>query len=153
MPHTLDDIDKSILRALQDDAAGTVAEVAARAGVSQTPCWKRIKKLEERGFIKKRVALLDAEQLGLALVGFIRIRTNAHNQEWLDRFSKGVKLIPEVLECHRMTGDVDYLVKVALRDMADYDRVYKKLISLADMADVSASFSMERLKETSALPI
>ncbi|MEM1019927.1 MAG: Lrp/AsnC family transcriptional regulator [Sphingomonadales bacterium] len=149
----LDDIDRAILRALQDDASDTIAELAERAGVSQTPCWKRIKRLEKLGVIKKRVALLDANAIGLPLVGYIRIRTNEHNQAWLDKFSRAIQTIPEVTECHRMSGDVDYLVKVVVSDVADYDRVYKKLISTVDMAEVSASFSMERLKETTQLPI
>lgn len=149
----LDDIDRAILRALQDDASDTIAELAERAGVSQTPCWKRIKRLEKLGVIKKRVALLDANAIGLPLVGYIRIRTNEHNQAWLDKFSRAIQTIPEVTECHRMSGDVDYLVKVVVSDVADYDRVYKKLISTVDMAEVSVSFSMERLKETTQLPI
>jgi Lrp/AsnC family transcriptional regulator len=149
----LDDIDRSILNALQEDASRTVAEVAARAGISQTPCWKRIKKLEEGGFIRKRVALLDAQKTGLCLVGFVRIRTSEHNEAWLKNFAAGIRAMREVTECHRMTGDVDYLVKVVVTDMDDYDRVYKKLISIADMADVSANFSMERLKETTELPL
>ncbi|MEM7570050.1 MAG: Lrp/AsnC family transcriptional regulator, partial [Pseudomonadota bacterium] len=131
----------------------TIAELAQRAGVSQTPCWKRIKRLEKAGIIKKRVALIDAEAVGLPLVGYIRIRTNEHNQAWLDKFSRAIQTIREVTECHRMSGDVDYLVKVVVADVSDYDRVYKKLISSVDMAEVSVSFSMERLKETTQLPI
>lgn len=149
----IDDIDRSILNALQEDAAQTVAEIAQRAGISQTPCWKRIKKLDDAGYIRKRVALLDAQKAGLSLVGFVRIRTSEHNEAWLANFSKGIRAMREVTECHRMTGDVDYLVKIVVTDMADYDRVYKKLISIADMADVSANFSMERLKETTELPL
>lgn len=149
----LDDIDRAILRALQEDASETIADLAERAGVSQTPCWKRIKRLEKAGVIKKRVALIDADTIGLPLVGYIRIRTSEHNQAWLDRFSRAIQTIREVTECHRMSGDVDYLVKVVVANVADYDRVYKKLISSVDMAEVSVSFSMERLKETTQLPI
>ncbi|MEM6681776.1 MAG: Lrp/AsnC family transcriptional regulator [Pseudomonadota bacterium] len=149
----LDDIDRKILRALQENADATIAEIAERAGVSQTPCWKRIKKLEASNVIKKRVALLDPSALGLALVGYVRVRTNAHTQEWTEEFAKGIRALPEITECHRMTGDVDYLLKVVIADMDDYDRVYKKLIKIADLADVSVNFSMERLKETTELPL
>jgi len=149
----LDTIDCAILRALQRDAAATVNEVSQTVGISSTPCWKRIKRLEEAGVIEKRVALLNPDELGLNLVGYIRIRTNEHNEDWLAKFASGIKIIPEVMECHRMSGDVDYLIKIVVADMADYDRVYKKLISVAPMAEVSGNFSMERLKQTTELPL
>ena len=153
MENNLDDIDKRILAALQADSTGSIADIAERAGVSQTPCWKRIRKLEDRGIIRKRVALLDADTLGLPLVGYVQIRTAHHTEAWLTAFSAGVQNIPEIVECHRMTGDVDYLLKIVAPDMAGYDAIYKKLIKIADLSDVSVSFSMERLKETTELPL
>jgi len=151
--NNLDSIDKKILAALQADASDTIAEIAERANVSQTPCWKRIKRLEERGFIDKRVALLNAESLNVGLVGYIQIRTDKHSDHWLKKFTVGIQNIPEVLECHRMTGDIDYLLKVAVPDMAAYDLIYKKLIKIVAMSDVSGSFSMEKLKQTTELPL
>lgn len=149
----LDTIDHAILRFLQQDASASISDISESVGISSSPCWKRIKRLEEAGAITKRVALLDAEALGFGLVGYIRIRTKDHDKHWLDKFARGIKAVPEVTECHRMTGDVDYLVKIVVRDMADYDRVYKKLISIAPMADVSGNFSMERLKYTTELSL
>ena len=149
----MDEIDRRILAALQADASGSVAAVAERAGVSQTPCWKRIKKLEEQGVIRKRVALLDADQVGLHLVGYIQIKAVEHTEKWLNKFTAAVRKIPEIVECHRMTGDIDYLLKVVAPDMAGYDTIYKRLINTIDMSDVSVGFSMERIKETTELPL
>ncbi len=149
----MDEIDKRILACLQSDATGSIAEIAERAGVSQTPCWKRIKRLEEKGHIAKRVALLNAQSLNLGLVGYIRIRAAQHSETWLKKFTAGIQAIPEITECHRMTGDIDYLLKIVAPDMAAYDVIYKKLIRIADMADVNGSFSMEQLKHTTELPL
>ncbi len=149
----LDDVDKRILAALQADAEGPVAAVAERAGVSQTPCWKRIKRLEANGVIRKRVALVDAASVGLHLVGYVQIRASEHSDKWLKRFTAAVNRIPEIVECHRMTGDVDYLLKIVAPDMAGYDAIYKQLINAIEMSDVSVGFSMERLKETTELPL
>ncbi|MEM9422044.1 MAG: Lrp/AsnC family transcriptional regulator [Pseudomonadota bacterium] len=149
----MDNVDKRILAALQTDASGSVAIIAEHAGVSQTPCWKRIKKLEERGFIRSRVALLDPEKVGLHLVGYIQIKAVEHTEKWLKKFTTAVRNIPEITECHRMTGEIDYLLKVMAPDMAGYDAIYKRLINAIDMSDVSVGFSMERIKETTELPL
>ena len=149
----LDSIDWAILGVLQADAAIAVHEVGERVGLSSNACWRRIKRLEEAGVIARRVALLDPERLGLATTVFVAVRTNRHDPEWLAAFSRGVAAIDEVIECHRMAGDVDYLLKLVVRDIAHYDRIYRKLIAaVPDLADVSSSFSMERMKHTTALP-
>ena len=149
----MDSIDRKILRELQRDCSGSIAEIADRAGVSQTPCWRRIKKLEEAGYIKQRVALLDQDLLNLGMTAYVMIKTSHHDDSWLDRFSEGVSLIPEVIEIHRMAGDIDYLLKIFATDMSDYDRIYKRLITVAELFDVSASFSMERIKSSTELPL
>nr|WP_292910358.1 Lrp/AsnC family transcriptional regulator [Niveispirillum sp.] len=153
MEKILDQIDRKILATLQEDAAGSVAEIAERAGVSQTPCWRRIKRLEEDGIIRKRVALLDPAKLNLGLTGFILIRTASHSEEWLRKFADGVCRMPEVTELHRMSGDIDYLVKFMVDSIAGYDALYKRLIKVAELSDVSAGFSMECLKYTTELPL
>ncbi|MEM1380976.1 MAG: Lrp/AsnC family transcriptional regulator [Pseudomonadota bacterium] len=149
----MDETDKKILSLVQTDANLSVADVAERAGISQTPCWRRLKKLEEKGVIKRRVTLLDPNALGLPLVGYVRIHAKEHSEDWLQAFAKAVQAIPEIVECHRMTGDVDYLLKVVAPDMGGYDVIYKQLIRKIDMADVSVNFSMERLKDTTELPL
>ncbi|MFM5923416.1 MAG: Lrp/AsnC family transcriptional regulator [Novosphingobium sp.] len=149
----LDSIDWAILDALQTDAALAIHEVGERVGLSANACWRRIKRLEESGVIARRVALVDAEKLGLATTVFVAIRTNRHDPEWLDAFSKGIARIDEVSECHRMAGEVDYLLKLVVRDIAHYDRIYRRLIAVVpDLADVSSTFSMEKMKATTALP-
>ncbi|MGB7654994.1 MAG: Lrp/AsnC family transcriptional regulator [Novosphingobium sp.] len=147
-----DSIDWAILRVLQRDASLPVHEVGERVGLSSNACWRRIKRLEESGVIAARVALLDAEKLGLGTTVFVAIRTQRHDPAWLEMFSKGVAAIDEISECHRMAGDVDYLLKLVVRDIAHYDRIYRKLIAaVPDLADVSSSFSMEKMKATTAL--
>lgn len=149
----LDLIDWAILREVQADASLPVHEVGERVGLSHNACWRRIRRLEDSGVIARRVALVDPEKLGLATTVFVAIRTNRHDPGWLDAFRRGVETIEEIVECHRMAGDVDYLLKLAVRDIAHYDRIYRKLIAaVPDLADVSSSFSMERLKATTALP-
>ena len=149
----LDSIDWAILAVLQADASLPVHEVGDRVGLSSNACWRRIKRLEDSGIIARRVALLDAAKLGLATTVFVAIRTNRHDPEWLSAFSKGVAAIEEISECHRMAGDVDYLLKIVVRDIAHYDRIYRKLIAaVPDIVDVSSSFSMEQMKVTTALP-
>lgn len=149
----LDSIDWAILAVLQADASLPVHEVGDRVGLSSNACWRRIKRLEDSGIIARRVALLDAAKLGLATTVFVAIRTNRHDPDWLAAFSKGVAAIEEISECHRMAGDVDYLLKIVVRDIAHYDRIYRKLIAaVPDIADVSSSFSMEQMKVTTALP-
>ncbi len=148
----LDGIDRAILAALQEDATLSVAEVADRAGLSPSPCWRRIRRLEEARVIQRRVALLDAAMLRVGVTVFVSIRTSRHNADWAAAFCRHVAVIPEVVEFHRMSGTVDYLLRVVVPDIAAYDGVYKRIISIGDLLDVSSSFSMERIKYTTALP-
>ncbi len=149
----MDRIDRAILRCLQEDAALPVAEVAERVGLSTTPCWRRIQNLEKAGVIQARVALLDPDKLNLGTTVFVRLKTSQHNFDWLESFSRAVAEIDEVVEFYRMSGDVDYLLRIVVPDIASYDLVYKRLIKAADLADVSSSFAMERIKYTTELPV
>jgi Lrp/AsnC family transcriptional regulator len=149
----MDAIDKKILVALQDDASLSVAEVGQRVGLSSTPCWKRIQKLEAEGVIRKRVALVDPDKIGLGLSVFVSIETGDHSQEWLGRFAETVSAMPEVMEFHRMAGDVDYMLRVVVADMQSYDAFYKKLIATVPLKNVTSRFAMERIKSTTALPL
>ena len=149
----LDSIDWAILGVLQADASLAVHEIGERVGLSSNACWRRIKRLEESGIIARRVALLNPDKLGLATTVFVAIKTQRHDPAWLAAFSTSIADIAEISECHRMAGDVDYLLKIVVRDIAHYDRIYRKLIAaVPDLADVSSSFSMEKLKATTALP-
>ncbi len=149
----LDTIDWAILGVLQRDASLPVHEVGERVGLSSNACWRRIRRLEDSGIIAHRVALLDPEKLGLATTVFVAIRTNRHDPAWLEAFSRGIAEIDEISECHRMAGEVDYLLKIVVRDIAHYGRIYRKLIArIPDIADVSSTFSMEKMKATTALP-
>ena len=149
----LDSIDWAILAVLQADASLAVHEVGERVGLSSNACWRRIKRLEESGVIARRVALVDPAKLGLNTTVFVAIKTGRHDPAWLEAFSRGVASIDEITECHRMAGEVDYLLKLTVRDIAHYDRIYRKLIAtVPDLNDVSSSFSMEKLKATTALP-
>lgn len=149
----LDRLDLQILDALQKDATLSMAELGARVGLSSTPCWKRVKRLEDSGLIARRVAIVDRAQVGLPVTVFVSIRAGKHDEKWLTRFASVVSALPEVQEFHRMSGDVDYLLKVVVPSIEGYDRFYKKLISLADLAGVSSAFSMEQIKSTTALPL
>lgn len=149
----MDDFDKKILAELQEDAARPVAEIAERVGMSATPCWRRIKKLEKEGVIQKRVALLDHNKVHAGVTVFVAIRAAQHTDDWLKGFSERVKEMPEVIEFHRLSGELDYLLKVVVPDIAGYDTVYKRLIALAELSDVSASFVMEEIKSTTAVPL
>jgi Lrp/AsnC family transcriptional regulator len=149
----IDRFDHRILQQLQVDTDIAIAELAEQIGLSTNACWRRIKRLEEMGFIRSRVALLNERALGLRLTVFVSIKTSEHNDSWLENFSAGVKDIPEVVEFYRMSGDTDYLLKIVAQDIDDYDRVYKKLISVAPLHDVSSSFAMERIKSSTALPL
>ncbi|MBK6800175.1 MAG: Lrp/AsnC family transcriptional regulator [Novosphingobium sp.] len=149
----LDLLDWSILAQLQADASLAVHEIGERVGLSHNACWRRIRRLEDGGVIARRVALLDPARIGLATTVFVAVKTSRHDPEWLEAFARGVASIDEVIECHRMAGDVDYLLKLVVRDIAHYDRIYRRLIAaVPDLADVSSSFSMERMKHTTALP-
>lgn len=147
-----DRIDRAILALLQTDASLSTGEIADRVSISKTACWRRIQQLEKEGIIQKRVALLNAAEVGLPLTVYISVRTNQHNDRWASQFLQTVRDLPEVLEAHRMSGDLDYLIKAVVSDMPGYDRLYKKLIK-ADLSDVSASFVMEEMKYTTELPL
>lgn len=149
----LDSIDRRILAALQNDATLSIADISERVGLSQTPCWKRIKRLEGAGVITGRVALLDRMQLGVGTTVFVSVRTSQHDEDWLVQFADAIRAIPEVTEFYRMSGDVDYLLKIVCRDIADYDRIYKSMIRAAKLSDVSSSFAMEQIKYTTEVPL
>ena len=149
----MDEIDLKILALLQADAGLSNAEVADRVGLSATPCWRRIRHLEETGVIRARVALLDRSALNVGVTVFVQIRTNQHTPEWLERFARAVEGIPEIVDFYRMAGDVDYLLRVVVPDIAAYDGVYKRLIGKINLFDVSSSFAMEEIKSTTALPL
>lgn len=150
---TLDDIDRRILVELQRDASQSLEALGASVHLSRNACWRRIRALEKAGVIKNRVTLLDAAKLDLGLSVFIQVRTNAHAPDWLERFSRATKAMPEILGVYRMTGDLDYLIRARVRDMAGYDRLYQDLIRRVPLSDVSASFVMEEIKETTELPL
>jgi Lrp/AsnC family transcriptional regulator len=149
----MDAIDKKILATLQEDASLSVAEVGQRVGLSSTPCWKRIQKLEAEGIIKRRVALVDPDKIGLGLSVFVSIETGDHSQDWLERFANLVSAMPEVMEFHRMAGDVDYMLRVVVADMQSYDGFYKRLIAAVPLKNVTSRFAMEKIKSTTVLPI
>ena len=144
----LDDIDKKILGQIQEDATRPIQEISDSVGLSTNPCWRRIRRMEDEGIIARRVAIVDPASIGLGATVFVTIRTKQHDRAWLDAFAKGVRRLPEVVECHRMSGDIDYLLKVLVRDIPHYDDVYQRLIELVpELGDVSSAFSMERLKD------
>ena len=149
----LDRLDTQLLDALQRDSTLSMAELGARVGLSATPCWKRIKRLEEAGLIERRVAIVNRQAVGLPVTVFVSIRAGQHDEQWLTRFAAVVSALPEVQEFHRMSGDVDYLLKVVVPDIAAYDQVYKRLIQAVPLSDVSSSFAMEELKFTTAVPL
>ena len=149
----MDAIDLRILRALQDDSGQPVSEVAKQVGLSASPCWKRINRMEQEGVIRRRTAILDPEHLGFGLVVFVSVRTGEHSGEWLRAFAERVAAMPAVLEFHRMAGEVDYLLKVVVPDMRAYDAFYKRLIDSTPLTEVTSRFSMETIKATTALPI
>ena len=146
-------IDRQILDLIQRDATLSTAEIAERVSLTTTPCWRRIQNLERRGLIRSRVALLDREQLNIGVDVFVAIKTNQHNAEWLSQFAQVVDEFDEVVEFYRMSGEVDYLMRVVVPDIAAYDQFYRRLIEQVRIADVSSSFAMERLKYTTALPL
>ena len=149
----LDDKDRAILNALQRDATLSLDDLSALVHLSRNACWRRVKAMETDGLIKARVTLLDPEAVGLPLAVFIQVRTNTHDPDWLSRFARATRAMPEIQAVYRMTGDLDYLIRARVADMADYDRLYQRLISRVPLSDVSASFVMEDIKETTALPL
>ncbi len=148
----LDKQDKAILSLLQGDASLSIGDVADQVGISKSACWRRIQKLEQDSIICERVTLLNQKQLNLPLTVYISIRTNQHNDDWAEQFKQIVEGIPLVLEMHRMSGDLDYLIKAVVTDMSGYDKLYKSILK-ADVFDVSASFVMETMKQTTQLPL
>ncbi len=150
---TIDDLDRKILGELQRDAGQALEALGDRIGLSRNATWRRVRALDAAGVIRGRVALLDAHKLGLGLTVFIQIRTNRHDPEWLAAFAGAMREMPEILGAYRMTGDLDYLVRARVADMAAYDRLYQRLIRKVEMTDVAASFVMEELKDTTALPL
>ncbi|PHQ71779.1 MAG: ArsR family transcriptional regulator [Sneathiella sp.] len=149
----MDSIDRRILTALQRDNAISVADLAEQVGCSRTACWRRIKSLEETGVIRAQVTLLDRSKLNLSVTVFVAIKTSRHDVEWLQKFADTVDSFPEIMEFYRMSGDIDYLLKVVVPDVAAYDSFYHRLIQQIDLSDVSSNFAMEEIKFTTALPL
>jgi Lrp/AsnC family transcriptional regulator len=149
----LDRTDIQLLDAIQRDSTLSMVQLGERVGLSPTPCWKRIKRLQDEGFITARLAVLDRKKVGLPVTVFASVRTTQHDEKWLARFAAVVTAMPEVLEFHRMSGDVDYLLKVVTSSIDGYDRFYKKLIRQVGLTGVSSAFSMEQIKSTSVLPL
>jgi len=149
----MDATDGKILQLLQTDASLTVKQIAAQIPLSVTPCWKRIQRLEAQGFIRSRVALLDPVKVNANVTVFVAIRTDHHSREWIECFDKVVNDLPEVMEAYRMSGEVDYLLRVAIDSIAAYDRFYKTLIDRIELSNITSSFAMEQMKYTTALPI
>ncbi len=148
-----DDFDMKILAVLQADGNLSVARVADAVGLSPTPCWRRIQRLEREGVIEKRIAVLNPAKLGLALTVFVMVKTDRHTLDWLDRFSAAVADLPEIVEVNRLAGAFDYLLKVITRDNQSYDAFYRRLIARIDLADVTSCFSMEQVKHITELPL
>jgi Lrp/AsnC family transcriptional regulator len=149
----MDATDRKILALLQGDASLSVAEIGSRVGLSSTPCWKRIQRLEADGVIQRRVALVDQDKIGLGITVFVSIETGDHSQDWLSKFADMVGAMPEVMEFYRMAGDVDYMLRVVVTDIQGYDTFYKKLISSVPLKNVTSRFAMEKIKATTVLPI
>ena len=149
----LDAIDRKILTVLQEDASLSVAEIGDRVGLSSTPCWKRIQRLEADGIILRRVALVDQNKIGLGITVFVSVESSDHSEAWLRKFADAVSAMPEVMEFYRMAGDVDYMLRVVVSDMQSYDTFYKRLIATAPLKNVTSRFAMEKIKSTTLLPI
>ncbi|BFT31617.1 Lrp/AsnC family transcriptional regulator [Alteromonas sp. D210916BOD_24] len=150
---TIDKIDRAILSVLQQNAETPVAELAEKVGLTVTPCWRRIQKLEDKGIITRRVALLQARSLGLTMTVFVQVKAGKHDGKWLATFAKHAASFDEVVECYRMSGEYDYLLKVLVRDMDCFDHFYKRLVSGIEFSDVTSSFAMEQIKYTTAVPL
>jgi Lrp/AsnC family transcriptional regulator len=149
----MDEIDRKLLAILQEDVTLSVAQMADRVGLSATPCWKRIQKLEATGVITRRVALVAPERVGMGLTVFVAVEAGDHTPEWLRRFAEIVTRMPVVMEVYRMAGEVDYMLRVAVADMAEFDGFYKQLIEAVPMKNVTSRFAMERIKSTTAYPL
>lgn len=153
MPYILDNIDCDILRILQMDATLSVDQVSAKVNLSRNACWRRIKALEQAGVIKGRVALVDPASVGVPLSVMVLIRTDTHHAEWMKQFQATLQSFPEIVGAYRMTGDLDYVLRVRVADVPAYDTFYKRLTSRISVSDISASFVMEEIKETTAVPL
>jgi len=153
MSGKLDSIDRRLLAELQLDATLTVDQLSERLGLSRNACWRRVKLLEEQGVITGRVALVDAEKVGLGLSVFVIIRTSNHDPDWLRKFREAVVSLPEITGVYRMSGDLDYVLRARVADVKSYDRLYQRLIAKVPLSDVSASFVMEEIKETTVIPV
>ena len=153
MDQNIDDLDRALMRVLQTDASLSVDQIAERVALSRNACWRRIKRLEAAGILRGRVALVDPAAVGLGLLAMVLIRTNDHSAAWLAAFRKAVREMPEIMGAHRMTGDLDYVLRVRVADVAAYDRFYQRLIEKVQIADVSASFVMEDIRDSTALPL
>ncbi len=149
----MDAIDRKILAVLQEDSSLAVAEIGQRVGLSSTPCWKRIQRLEADGVILKRVALVEQDKVGLGVTVFVSIESADHSEDWLKHFAEVVGAMPEVMELYRMAGDVDYMLRVVVTDIQGYDAFYKRLIAAVPLKNVTSRFAMEKIKSTTALPI
>lgn len=150
----LDDIDVKIISMLQIDATRSIQDLADAVGLTTNPCWRRVRRLEDQGVIRARIAIIDPIKVGLGMTSFVRIHTNQHTKDWLENFKRSINKIPEIVECHRMTGDVDYLLKILVRDLPHYDAVYQRLLDLVpDLKDVSSAFSMEHLKDNNLIDV
>lgn len=149
----MDRLDRKILRILQEDSTLAVADLAKKVGLSTTPCWRRIQKMEEDGVIQRRVAVLDPSKVNVGVTVFVSVKTNEHNEAWMRKFSGVIDEFPEVVEFYRMSGDVDYLMRVVVPDIHAYDSFYKKLIGKINLTDVSSAFAMGQIKYTTALPL
>ena len=153
MNQNLDETDRRILAVLQKDVTLSMDALAERVHLSRNACWRRIRQMEEAGVLKGRVALVDPQAVGLGLSVFVMIRTQRHDPDWLAQFQKVVREMPEIVGAHRMSGDLDYVLRVRVADVAGYDRFYQRLIAKVPLADISASFVMEDLKDTTELPV
>lgn len=150
---TLDHIDRRLIDELQRDCAQSIESLGEKIGLSRNACWRRIKRLEVDGVLTARVALADPDALGLTLTAFISVRVGSHSDDWVKRFHAAVRGLPEITGVYRTTGELDYLIRAELPDMKAYDAFYQRLIAKVDLADISSSFVMEKIKETTALPV
>lgn len=149
----IDSLDRRLLAVLQRDARQSLEDLGAQVGLSRNACWRRVRALEEAGLIQARVALLDATAVGVPLTVFAHIKAARHDRDWAERFAAATRALPEITGVYRLSGDLDYLIRAQVADVADYDRLYQRLIARVDMAEISASFVMEAIKDTTELPI
>ena len=152
-PRRIDAIDRKILRVLQEDASLSVADIGDRVGLSSTPCWKRIQRMEQDGVITGKVALVDQNKIGLGITVFVSVESGDHSDQWLKKFASAVRAMPEVMEFYRMAGDVDYMLRVVVSDMQSYDVFYRQLIAAVNLKNVTSRFAMEKIKSVTALPV